>query len=198
MLGLTAFRSIIEKVAGSLLLIIGFLLRVWATFYFYQQRMRVISLSPQRRLITCGPYRFSRNPPYLGGNVFIFLGAALFFRSRNRQRPRISAENERSLAVNFWEKQRKQREHHSGEIAVRPSNRGQSRPAPVGAGGSCRSLGRPEGRNFAGFAEHFVDFVGVKLLGIDHPSGVFLEDDRAVCDAFQQIAIEGERFRLGF
>jgi protein-S-isoprenylcysteine O-methyltransferase Ste14 len=66
---------------GSLLLIVGFLLRVWATFYFYQKRMKVISLSPQRTLITSGPYRFSRNPLYLGGNVFVFLGAALLLGS---------------------------------------------------------------------------------------------------------------------
>jgi len=62
-------------------LIIGFLTRVWATFYFYKERMKVISLSPQRTLITSGPYAFSRNPLYLGGNVFVFLGAALLFGS---------------------------------------------------------------------------------------------------------------------
>jgi protein-S-isoprenylcysteine O-methyltransferase Ste14 len=71
------FSSTLSTFVGSLLLIAGFLLRVWATFYFYQQRMKVISLSPQRTLITSGPYRFSRNPLYLGGNVFVFLGAAL-------------------------------------------------------------------------------------------------------------------------
>jgi protein-S-isoprenylcysteine O-methyltransferase Ste14 len=43
--------------------------------------MRVISLKPQTTLITSGPYRFSRNPLYLGGNVFIFFGAALFLGS---------------------------------------------------------------------------------------------------------------------
>ena len=67
--------------AGSLLLIAGFLLRIWATFHFYQNRMKVISLSPQQTLITSGPYGYSRNPLYLGGNVFVFLGAALLFGS---------------------------------------------------------------------------------------------------------------------
>jgi protein-S-isoprenylcysteine O-methyltransferase Ste14 len=41
----------------------------------------VISLAPQATLITSGPYRFSRNPLYLGGNVFIFFGAALLLGS---------------------------------------------------------------------------------------------------------------------
>jgi protein-S-isoprenylcysteine O-methyltransferase Ste14 len=81
LLGIRDFRSAVTPVMGSLLLIVGFLLRVWATFYFYQERMKVISLSPQRILITSGPYRFSRNPLYLGGNVFVFLGAALLLGS---------------------------------------------------------------------------------------------------------------------
>ena len=75
LLGIRRFHSFLT--AGWLLVIIGFLLRVWATFHFYQQRMKVISLVPQRTLITSGPYRFSRNPLYLGGNVFVFFGAAL-------------------------------------------------------------------------------------------------------------------------
>jgi protein-S-isoprenylcysteine O-methyltransferase Ste14 len=64
-------------VAGLLLLLAGFLLRVWATYHFYEHRMRVIRLAPQNTLLTTGPYRWTRNPLYLGGNVFIFLGAAL-------------------------------------------------------------------------------------------------------------------------
>lgn len=80
-LGLRDFRSVSATVAGSAVLIIGFLLRVWATLYFYQNQMKVISLSPQRMLITSGPYRFSRNPLYLGGNVLVFFGAALVFGS---------------------------------------------------------------------------------------------------------------------
>lgn len=43
--------------------------------------MGVISLQPQKTLLTSGPYAFSRNLLYLDGNVFIFLGAALFLGS---------------------------------------------------------------------------------------------------------------------
>jgi protein-S-isoprenylcysteine O-methyltransferase Ste14 len=59
----------------------SFLVRVWATYLFYERHVKVISLVPQKWLVTTGPYRFSRNPLYLGGNVFIFAGAALFLGS---------------------------------------------------------------------------------------------------------------------
>jgi len=81
LLGISAFSSPFLKSTGWLLLALGFLIRVWATVHFYAHRMRVISLEPQKALITSGPYRFSRNPLYLGGNVFIFFGAALIFGS---------------------------------------------------------------------------------------------------------------------
>jgi protein-S-isoprenylcysteine O-methyltransferase Ste14 len=48
------------------------LLRTWAAFHFYVRGMDVIVLHAQKHLITTGPYRFSRNPLYLGGNLFIF------------------------------------------------------------------------------------------------------------------------------
>jgi protein-S-isoprenylcysteine O-methyltransferase Ste14 len=77
LVGMHGFHSIFATVGGWLLLALGFLVRVWATFLFYEQQMKVIMLVPQRKLITSGPFRFSRNPLYLGGNVFIFFGAAL-------------------------------------------------------------------------------------------------------------------------
>ncbi|MBV8745115.1 MAG: isoprenylcysteine carboxylmethyltransferase family protein [Xanthobacteraceae bacterium] len=79
--GIPRISSGYAVAAGYLLLVVGFLLRVWATFYFYKEQMKVIRLAPQQALITGGPYRFSRNPLYLGGNVFIFFGAALSLRS---------------------------------------------------------------------------------------------------------------------
>ena len=81
LVGVTSFRSLLAVIAGWILLAAGFLLRVWATFHFYEHQMRVISLSPQNSLITSGPYHFSRNPLYLGGNVFIFFGASLLLGS---------------------------------------------------------------------------------------------------------------------
>ena len=80
-LKITDFRTFLALIIGCFLLAIGFLIRVWATFYFYKKNMSVIRLEPQKELFTSGPYGFSRNPLYLGGNVFIFLGAVLFLGS---------------------------------------------------------------------------------------------------------------------
>jgi protein-S-isoprenylcysteine O-methyltransferase Ste14 len=79
--GISRFHSTVTVALALLLLVAGFLLRVWATVYFYERQMKVISLVPQSTLITSGPFRFSRNPLYLGGNVFIFFGAALLLGS---------------------------------------------------------------------------------------------------------------------
>src|SRR5215813_3664137 len=80
-LGLPRFSMPLLQVFGVLLIVLGFLLRVWATFHFYSSQMKVISLEPQGSLLTTGPYRYSRNPLYLGGNVFCFFGAALLLGS---------------------------------------------------------------------------------------------------------------------
>lgn len=77
LVGAPRFHSVLAIVAGSLLIAAGFLLRTWTAYAFYQHRMRVISLAPQGMLLTAGPYRYTRNPLYLGGNVFIFFGAGL-------------------------------------------------------------------------------------------------------------------------
>jgi protein-S-isoprenylcysteine O-methyltransferase Ste14 len=81
LVGISAFSSTLAKAGGLILLGLGFLIRLWAAYHFYAHQMRVISLQPQSTLITSGPYRFSRNPLYLGGNVCIFFGAALLLGS---------------------------------------------------------------------------------------------------------------------
>lgn len=81
LLGIKEFHSMVTVAIGSLLIAIGFLIRVWATFYFYKNRMKVIATVPQGTLLTSGAYRYSRNPLYLGGNVFIFFGAGLLLGS---------------------------------------------------------------------------------------------------------------------
>jgi protein-S-isoprenylcysteine O-methyltransferase Ste14 len=75
------FRSLTAAVIGGSFIFVGFLIRVCATYLFYERRMKVIATRPQETLLTSGPYRFSRNPLYLGGNVFIFLGAGLLLGS---------------------------------------------------------------------------------------------------------------------
>ena len=77
LIGAKRFHSLIAVVPGCGLIAAGFLLRTWATYYFYQHRMSAISTVPQGTLLTSGPYRYSRNPLYLGGNAFIFFGAGL-------------------------------------------------------------------------------------------------------------------------
>ena len=73
-LRLPNFSSPIVTALGVGLISLGFFVRVWEAIHFYAHQMRVISLEPQDSLVTSGPFRYSRNPLYLGGNVFFFLG----------------------------------------------------------------------------------------------------------------------------
>ena len=47
LVGVSAFTSPLVQAAAWLLLALGFLVRVWATVYFYAHNMRVIALEPQ-------------------------------------------------------------------------------------------------------------------------------------------------------
>jgi uncharacterized membrane protein YidH (DUF202 family) len=53
--GIARFHSTVAAAVGWLLVAVGFVIRAWATLYFYMNQMRVISLAPQRTLIASGP-----------------------------------------------------------------------------------------------------------------------------------------------
>ena len=80
--GIAGLEGVVADGLGWALLAAGFLLRTWTAFHFYMRGMDVIVLHAQKHLITTGSYRFSRNPLYLGGNVFIFCGASLILARR--------------------------------------------------------------------------------------------------------------------
>ncbi|MBI4225899.1 isoprenylcysteine carboxylmethyltransferase family protein [Candidatus Roizmanbacteria bacterium] len=78
--GLTNFKFFVSIISGVILVLIGVILRIWATFYFYHEGLKVLSLTPQNKLLTAGPYSFSRNPLILG-IVCISFGLSLFIGS---------------------------------------------------------------------------------------------------------------------
>jgi protein-S-isoprenylcysteine O-methyltransferase Ste14 len=49
---------------------------VWGLLVFFRARTAIIPNQPARRLVTSGPYRFSRNPMYVGLSA-LYVGLAL-------------------------------------------------------------------------------------------------------------------------
>jgi len=80
--GITAPESIgAAQVTGMIVGSLGALLALWciATF-IYIGRGTPAPFDPPRRLVDAGPYRFVRNPMYIGAG-FALAGAALFYQS---------------------------------------------------------------------------------------------------------------------
>lgn len=70
----------VEIVAG-LLTLLGIFLALWCVLVFATAgRGTPAPFDPPRRLVIRGPYRFVRNPMYLGAGL-VLVGAAVFFRS---------------------------------------------------------------------------------------------------------------------
>jgi len=55
---------------GVLLMLAGFALNIWADRVFRQRNVGVRPFSPAAQLVEDGPFRFSRNPMYLGLVLF--------------------------------------------------------------------------------------------------------------------------------
>lgn len=72
------FQSEIFFLSGAALVFLGWLIRFWASFHFYKHHVAVLSVKPQSKIVTSGPFKYSRNPLFIG--IFlIMLGSALIF-----------------------------------------------------------------------------------------------------------------------
>lgn len=57
---------------GLVLIFLGFLIRIYSSYIFYQTKIEVFTLKSQNFLITKFPFNFSRNPLYIGLIMFAF------------------------------------------------------------------------------------------------------------------------------
>lgn len=69
-------RAAVGLVAGGLLIAVGLPLSVIVVLLFRRAGTPVSPRRPSRRLVVAGPYRFSRNPDYLG-QALLYGGVAL-------------------------------------------------------------------------------------------------------------------------
>jgi len=69
------------QIAGIIIVSIGAAIALWCVVAFaWIGKGTPAPFDPPRRLVVRGPYRFVRNPMYIGG-ALAFAGAALFYRS---------------------------------------------------------------------------------------------------------------------
>lgn len=71
-------RATAVRVIGAVLIAAGLALSAWMSVHFRRSKTPVSPLAPTRRLVVSGPYRFSRNPDYLGQTaIYVGIGLAL-------------------------------------------------------------------------------------------------------------------------
>ncbi len=66
------------RVTAALCVVLWALLTFPAFWLFLSRRTGIIPVQPATTLVTVGPYRFTRNPMYLG-LVFLYIAVALWF-----------------------------------------------------------------------------------------------------------------------
>lgn len=70
----------VADVLGGVLIVLGLALNTLTVVYFRRSETPVSPLRPSRRLVVSGPYRFSRNPDYLG-QTCLYTGIAFLLNS---------------------------------------------------------------------------------------------------------------------
>jgi protein-S-isoprenylcysteine O-methyltransferase Ste14 len=64
-LGFLVFEQIkATDILGLVLAVLGFLLGAWSTLPFFKAKTSMLPWTSDNKLLTSGPYRFSRNPMY--------------------------------------------------------------------------------------------------------------------------------------
>ncbi len=78
--GWISYGSPLVTVLGIMILLVGFFFRFWATGSFYKQDIAVLRPDAQHALVITGPYKWTRNPLYVG-IVTLTFGCALILGS---------------------------------------------------------------------------------------------------------------------
>lgn len=114
---------VLGKVVGVILFVIGMGLSLQASKIFAEENTEILPTSPTNRvLVTRGPFRFSRNPMYLG-MVLSLLGIGFFMGTL----PVFFAALAQCIVLNFFfipfEEQKMERQFGEQYIAYRNSVR---------------------------------------------------------------------------
>lgn len=68
------------EIFGTVLLVLGILLMIWGLLTFARARTAILPMRPASRIVDHGPYRFTRNPMYVG-MALAYIGGALVMNS---------------------------------------------------------------------------------------------------------------------
>ena len=74
---MAATRETIGSPAGWAALVLGFLIALWGMLTFRLARTAIVPIAPATKIVDSGPYRFSRNPMYLGMSLMLLGGSLL-------------------------------------------------------------------------------------------------------------------------
>ena len=74
---LPGLPAALSRVGGATFVAAGILLCLWSIAVFWRARTSLVPIKPSTTLVIAGPYRFTRNPMYLG-LLLVYVGMALW------------------------------------------------------------------------------------------------------------------------